>query len=70
MKRSPMYLKLQVRITYFLGAVLSRIRYPLSWKWYPHNTKLYSKSYTVKELYNYIVIIRQIKKHNMYKQWS
>ena len=32
MKRFPMYIELQFRIAYSLGAVLSRIRYPLSWK--------------------------------------
>ena len=32
-----MYIQLKVRITYSLGAVLSRV---LSWKLYPHSTKL------------------------------
>jgi len=69
MKRFPMYKELQFRTTNSLGAVLSRIRYPLFWKKFPHKTKLYSKSYTVKKLYNCIVVIRQIKRYYMYKQW-
>jgi len=68
MRRFPMYKELQFRITNSLGVVLSRIHYPLFWKKFPHKTKLYSKSYTMKELHNCIVIIRQIKRYDIYKQ--
>ena len=70
-----MYKELQFRITYSLGAVLSGILTPSLGSSLP-NIQGYAvqsytvKSYTVKKLYNYIVIIRQRKRHNMYKQWT
>jgi len=65
MKRFYMYIQLKVRITYSLGAVLSRIRYPSLGSSIPT-----IQSYTVKRVYNCIVIIRQIKRLNMYKQMT
>ena len=57
-----MYKELQVGITYSLGAVLSGILIPSLGSSLPTIQDYAVKSYTVKELHNYIVIIRQIKK--------
>jgi len=70
MKRFPMYKELQFRITYSLGVVLSGILTPSLGSSLPTIQGYAVKSYTVKELHNYIVIIRQIKRYNMYKQWT
>jgi len=68
MERFPMYIELQVRITYSLGAVLSRILIPSLGSSLPTIQGYTVKSYTVKELHNCIVIIRQIKGYDIYKQ--
>ena len=57
-----MYIQLKVSITYFLGAVLSRILIPSLGSSFPKIQSYTVKSYTVKKLYNYIVIIRQRKR--------
>ena len=57
-----MYIQLKVRITYSLGAVLSRILIPSLGSSFPKIQGYAVQSYTVKKLYNCIVIIRQIKR--------
>ena len=57
-----MYIQLTIRITYSLGAVLSRILIPSLGSSFPTIQSYTVKSYTVKELHNCIVIIRQIKR--------
>ena len=69
-KRFPMYKELQVGITYSLGAVLSGILIPSLGSSLPTIQDYAVQSFTVKKLYHYIVIIRQIKRYNMYKQWT
>ena len=68
MKRFPMYKELQFRITNSLGAVLSRILIPSLGSSLPTIQDYAVQGYTVKKLYNCIVIIRQIKRYYMYKQ--
>jgi len=68
MKRFPMYKELQFRITYSLGAVLSGILTPSLGSSLPTIQGYAVKSYTMKKLYNCIVIIRQIKRYSIYKQ--
>ena len=64
-----MYIQLKVRITYFLGAVPSGILIPSLGSSFPTKQGYTVQSYTVKKLYNCIVIIRQIKRYSIYKQW-
>ena len=63
-----MYIQLTIRITYSLGAVLSRILIPSLGSSLPIIQGYAVQSYTVKKLYNCIVIIRQIKRYVIYKQ--
>ena len=63
-----MYIQLKVRITYSLGAVLSRILIPSLGSSLPNIQDYAVKSHTVKKLHNCIVIIRQIKRYVIYKQ--
>ena len=68
MKRCTIYIQLTIRITYSLGAVLSGILIPSLGSSLPTIQGYAVQSYTVKELHNYIVIIRQIKRYVIYKQ--
>ena len=68
-----MYKGLQFRITNSLGVVLSGILTPSLGSSFPtvrsYTVKVTQwESYTVKKLYNYIVIIRQMKRYSIYKQ--
>ena len=62
-----MYIQLKFRITYSIGAVLSGILTPSLGSSLPNIQDYAVKSYIVKKLHNYIVIIQQRKRHNMYK---
>ena len=63
-----MYTELQFRITNSLGAVLSGILTPSLGSSLPNIQDYAVQSYTVKKLYNCIVIIRQQKEYDIYKQ--